>query len=68
MVGRLRAESESEAVMELTTPLMLTKPCQECQEFLALISREPWAINQPIRRWECPNKHWQPLYGREEEK
>ena len=52
----------------LMTPLLLTKPCEDCQEMLTLISREPWAINQPIRRWECPNKHWQPLYGREEEK
>ena len=45
----------------------LTKVCPRCLHNMELVSEEPYAMNQPIRRWQCTCGFWQALYGSKEE-
>ena len=45
----------------------LHKVCVLCGHAMDLISEEPQAMNQPIRRWQCTCGHWEPVYTRQDE-
>ena len=53
--------------MDEEAKLSLTKLCSVCGHLMELVSEEPQAMNQPLRRWQCTCGHWEGLYGRQEE-
>lgn len=58
----------------------LERLCPKCKKrLMRLVSKEPWAMNQPIRRWQCEGTgqvvdgqsacdYWEPTYTRRDER
>ena len=56
----------------MTDEAQLSKTCPACFGTIRLVSKEPWAVNQPIRRWEHDPKEacdfWEPTYDLDDER